>query len=69
MTNDQLIMKKSSNFISLVVAVVFFYMICSCGSGAGVNDPGTEYMPDMGHSVAYEANYYCLLYTSDAADE
>ena len=50
-------MKKSSNIITIVFAVVLFYTICSCG-GAGGNDPGTEYMPDMGHSIAYEANYY-----------
>lgn len=50
-------MKKSSNIITIVFAVVLFYTICSCG-GAGVNEPGTEYMPDMGHSIAYEANYY-----------
>lgn len=27
-------------------------------SPAGGNDPGHEYMPDMGHQVAYEANTY-----------
>ena len=30
-------------------------MLQSC-SPAGGNNPGTEYMPDMGHSVAYEPN-------------
>jgi len=32
-------------------------VVISCGP-AGVNEPGDEYMPDMGHSIAYEANYY-----------
>lgn len=50
-------MKKSSNILTLVFAVVLFYTIYACG-GAHRNDPGTEYMPDMGHSIAYEANYY-----------
>ncbi|MFK7808928.1 MAG: cytochrome c [Saprospiraceae bacterium] len=40
-------------FYLLAIAVVF----SSCGNADG-NDPGTEYMPDMGHSVAYESNIY-----------
>jgi mono/diheme cytochrome c family protein len=31
--------------------------ILSCSNPKG-NNPGTEYMPDMAHSIAYEANYY-----------
>ncbi|MBK8501774.1 MAG: c-type cytochrome [Saprospiraceae bacterium] len=33
----------------------------SCGT-AGGNDPGKEYMPDMFHSIAYEANVYDYYY-------
>ncbi len=29
----------------------------ACGT-PGINDPGSEYMPDMAHSIAYEASYY-----------
>ncbi len=41
-----------------------FILIAICGlvvfgcSPSGGEFPGNEYMPDMGHSVAYEANYY-----------
>ena len=31
---------------------------------AGVNSTGSEYMPDMGHSIAYEANYYSYYYNN-----
>jgi len=50
-------MKKSANIFTLLLVVVLIYTLCACGS-AGVNQPGEEYMPDMGHSIAYEANYY-----------
>ena len=50
-------MKKSANIFTLLLVVVLIYTLCACGS-AGVNQPGDEYMPDMGHSIAYEANYY-----------
>ena len=50
-------MSKSNNIVTLVVAVVFLYTIMSCSNPSG-NNPGSEYMPDMGHSIAYEANYY-----------
>jgi len=51
-------MKKSSNIFTILLVVVLIYTLCACGGGAGVNEPGGEYMPDMGHSIAYEANYY-----------
>jgi len=35
----------------------FLASVVAC-SGPDGNDPGTEYMPDMGHSIAYEANHY-----------
>jgi hypothetical protein len=33
------------------------YLLQSCGT-AGGDFPGREFMPDMAHSTAYEANYY-----------
>lgn len=36
-------------------------ILSSCGR-AGGNDPGNEYMPDMFHSTAYEANLYDYYY-------
>ncbi|MEM6318869.1 MAG: cytochrome c [Bacteroidota bacterium] len=50
-------MSKSRNTVSLVVALAFFFVVISCSNPEG-NNPGTEYMPDMGHSIAYEANHY-----------
>lgn len=44
-------------FFLFVVAT----MLTSCQS-AGVNQTGSEYMPDMAHSVAYEANTYGYYY-------
>ncbi len=48
------------------VAVAISFQACSPASG---NHPGSEYMPDMGHSVAYEANVITEYYqnTWDAA--
>jgi len=50
-------MKKSSNITTFLVAFALFFVLYACGGPSG-NDPGGEYMPDMGHSIAYEANYY-----------
>ena len=50
-------MKKSFNRLALVLAFALMMALYACGP-AGVNEPGDEYMPDMGHSIAYEANYY-----------
>ena len=35
----------------------------SCQQPHG-NSPGSEYMPDMAHSIAYEANYYSYYYNN-----
>lgn len=51
---------KSKIYIFLVLIVAVFGLQ-SCQQ-AGVNNTGSEYMPDMGHSVAYEANYYNYYY-------
>ena len=50
-------MNKSNNIVTLLVALFFLASVVAC-SGPDGNDPGTEYMPDMGHSIAYEANHY-----------
>lgn len=51
--------------IKLNLFVVFFTLLIfsSCG-GPGKNDPGTEYMPDMAHSIAYESNIYNYYYNN-----
>ena len=43
------------------VAIVLMLGLQSCQQ-AGRNSTGSEYMPDMGHSVAYEANHYNYYY-------
>ncbi len=50
-------MNKSNNIVTLLVALFFLASVVAC-SGPDGNDPGTEYMPDMGHSIAFEANHY-----------
>ena len=35
----------------------FLAIALSCAQPGG-NNPGSEFVPDMGHSIAYEANYY-----------
>jgi mono/diheme cytochrome c family protein len=41
----------------ITLAVFGSFLLQSCGQ-AGGNDPGHEYMPDMAHSIAYEANIH-----------
>ena len=48
-------MKIIKNYF-LLIALIILIGITSCQK-AGVNNPGSEYMPDMYHSIAYEANY------------
>ncbi len=58
-------MKRIKRTIYIVALVVTFY---SCSPADG-NHPGTEYMPDMGHSIAVEGNVYTyyFLNTWDSA--
>ena len=56
------------NFI-LSICIASILMLSSCSS-PDKNNPGTEYMPDMYHSIAYEANlndyyYYNTWGTED----
>lgn len=42
--------------IIFAIAIASILLLGNACSTAGGNDPGTEYMPDMAHSIAYEAN-------------
>ena len=55
-------------FKHITIALAAALIIYSCKPADG-NHPGSEYMPDMGHSVAYEANVYnyYFLNTWDSA--
>jgi len=44
-------------------ATILAVMLTSCQQPGG-NSPGSEYMPDMGHSLAYEANHYNYYYNN-----
>lgn len=61
-------MKYFKNFL---FGLVLFALICSTQScqQAGGNSTGSEFIPDMAHSVAYEANVYnyYFLNTFDSA--
>lgn len=47
---------STMNFIKNILILCSFAVLCfSCGK-AGGEETGHEYMPDMAHSVAYEAN-------------
>ncbi len=47
----------------IVYSIIAFgsLFLMGCGS-AGVNNPGTEYVPDMVHGIAYEANLSDAFY-------
>lgn len=47
----------------LILAIALFVMLQSCQQPGG-NTTGSEFMPDMGHSIAYEANYYNYYYNN-----
>lgn len=51
-------MKHIRAFLFVLLATVLLH---AC-SPAGGEHPGSEYMPDMGHSLAYEANVYSYYY-------
>jgi outer membrane protein OmpA-like peptidoglycan-associated protein len=60
---------KKQNILLIAALAVVVMMASSCGSADG-EFTGSEYMPDMGHSIAYEintSNYYHLnQYTEDS---
>ena len=54
------------NITVLVVGLMLFFASCQQPGG---NNPGSEYMPDMAHSVAYEANHYNYYYNNTWSSE
>ena len=46
---------------TLLVAMMF--LLASCSQPGG-DSTGSEFMPDMAHSIAYEANYYNYYYNN-----
>ncbi|MBT8234183.1 MAG: c-type cytochrome [Saprospiraceae bacterium] len=48
---------------TLIAAVAFVLLMQSCQQPGG-DTTGSEFMPDMAHSVAYEANYYNYYYNN-----
>lgn len=52
-------MQTKLKYISALVLSVCLFTACQ---QPGANSTGSEYMPDMAHSVAYEANYYSYYY-------
>ena len=59
---------KSLHTYTLVVIVATMLLMQSC-SQVGKNSAGSEFMPDMAHSVAYEANYYNYYYNNTWGSE
>ena len=57
MIKDRLNIQMSS----LLLAALAVVILGACSPAEG-NDPGHEYMPDMFHSTAYEANLYDYYY-------
>lgn len=55
--------------LGAILGVALFAWMFSLCSPAGVNDPGHEYMPDMYHSLAYEANQYFTYYWNTWSDD
>ncbi len=56
-------MTKHLKKYCLVLTVVAIVFMQSCQQTDG-NTTGSEFMPDMAHSIAYEANYYNYYYNN-----
>jgi len=54
-------MNQYKVYIKLAILYIVVACFFACQQPGG-NSPGSEYMPDMGHSVAYEANTYNYYY-------
>ena len=50
-------------YTSIYIVLLVFLGMQSCQQPGG-ESPGSEFMPDMGHSIAYEANYYNYYYNN-----
>ncbi|HNM23944.1 MAG TPA: cytochrome c [Saprospiraceae bacterium] len=55
--------------IGAILGIALFAWLFSLCSPAGKNKTGHEYMPDMAHSIAYEANQYNNYYWNHWSDE
>jgi len=49
-------MKNIKNILFAIAIVAVISTVYSCGNSVGGNSTGSEFMPDMAHSVANEAN-------------
>ncbi len=61
-------MRKYHGIIAVLAVLVSFIGFESCTPAHG-DHPGSEYMPDMGHSIAYEANVINEYYYNTWEDE
>ena len=52
---------KQNLYIFILGALSLGFFSCQAPGG---NSPGSEYMPDMAHSIAYEANHYQYYYNN-----
>ena len=56
-------MKNPTSLYSFFILSVASLLLWSCGRADG-EFTGSEYMPDMGHSIAYEANVNTYYYNN-----
>lgn len=54
---------KQLQTYTLITLVAMMMLLASCARPGG-DSTGSEFMPDMAHSVAYEANYYNYYYNN-----
>ena len=63
-------MNNKRNNIKILFAIVLPMLFTACqNTGSEVGKTGSEYFPDMGHSVAMEANTYNYYYWNTWDDE
>jgi len=56
------------NTHKVIFSILVVFCLYACQQPGG-NSTGSEYMPDMAHSVAYEANYYNYYYNNTWGSE
>ena len=56
-------MRNKFNHILFFTVLFVWILVSSCQQSAS-DTPGSEYMPDMAHSIAYEANTYTYYYNN-----
>lgn len=59
---------KGVQLYKILTVVVLVVFLNACQQPGG-ESPGSEFMPDMAHSVAYEANYYNYYYNNTWGSE